>query len=397
MTAIAFPGEGSAVKHLPRTSASVLRRTAFLVIPLAASSFLLPSCQRARSAQGHETSATPSLPVILPQVVDAPYLRSFVAEIQSREHIALKAHAAGFIEEILVEEGATVKKGQHLFTVAAREAAADLRKSEAEKLGNATEVRVAEIELENTRRLFERRIIARPELELAEVKLEAARAKLEESIAEVSQTALKLDYAKVLAPADGVIGRIPNKVGSRVEEGELLTQFSSSGDAYVYFNVSEKEALGLMRDPDLRQRAEVRLELADGTAYPEQGKVDSWDTMVSKETGTVAFRASFANAEGWLKHGSTGRITITTKVPDALVIPQRATFEVQHKLCVFVLEKDNIIRMKTIVPRHRLQNHFVIESGLEKDDRIVYEGIQLVKEGDIAMAEMKEPADPLPL
>lgn len=366
-----------------------------MLVLCAVSPQFLTSCKKAGAAEPHDARVT--VPVQLPRIAEVPYELSYVAELRSAAHFSLKAHAGGLLEEVLVEEGARVVKGQHLFTVASKEIEAEMAKIRAEKAGNEAEEEIARIEFENTRGLLEKGIVSKSELALAQAKLDAARANVTQSQADVTQGELKLHYARVTAPADGVVSRIPNKAGSRVDEGETLTEFSSNGDIHAYFHVSEKDYFALVRNESLFLENAVSLELADGSVYPAKGTIDSSDSIVAKETGTISFRARFPNADGLLKHGGSGRLTLGTKVPDALVIPQKSTFEVQHKLCVYVLDEENVIRMRTITPSFRLKNHFVVGEGLQAGERIVSEGIQLVREGDTVLADMREAEETAPL
>ncbi|MGC4015972.1 MAG: efflux RND transporter periplasmic adaptor subunit [Luteolibacter sp.] len=366
-----------------------------LLLALSLAVLSMNSCRQADAASTTETSPEePTVPVIRPQVTEVPYDLSFVADIRSSAHFPLKANTGGVVEKVLVEEGARVKKGQHLFTVAGREIETDLAKSKAERAGDEADVKVARIELKNTQALYDKKIVSQTELDMAVAKLDSALAKVQQSDAEVAQNELKLEYALVTAPADGVISRIPHRAGSRVDEGEDLTEFSQDGDMQAYFYVSEKDYFSLVKNTRFFEEGAATLELADGSRYPLQGKVDSRDTMVTKETGSIAFRACFPNPEGILKEGASGRITLRAKVPDAMVIPQRSTFEVQHKLCVYLLGDDNVVRMRTIVPSFRFANSFVVASGLQPNDRVVYEGIQLVKDGEKALAASSETSLP---
>lgn len=351
----------------------------------------LPSCHKADAEQAGRADEIPVVPVVAPWVEEVPFEQSFVAGLKSAGFVELKSRVAGLVEEVLVEEGARVTAGQHLFTVGSRVLEAELAKSEAELRGNIAEARVEELELESTRSLHGKGIVAKAELDLAEAKHAAALAKVAESEAAVAADRLGLGYAKVIAPADGVIGRIPNKAGSRVDEGDDLTTFCGDGVMHAYFHVSESDSLALMRDRELFREGSVGLTLADGSAYSWKGSVDASDPVVDAETGSISFRASFANPDGMLKHGGSCRITLTAMVPDALVIPQKSTFEIQHKLCVYVLGEDGVVKLRPVEPSFRSGNCFVIRDGLATADRVIFEGIQHVREGDAALAELREP------
>ncbi|MCW1883466.1 efflux RND transporter periplasmic adaptor subunit [Luteolibacter flavescens] len=369
------------------------RRTWKWLWPVAAMALcpILNSCRKAGAEDTVRHGDIPTVPVVSPWIEEVAHEQSFVASLRGAGFIELKSRVTGLVEEVLVEEGARVTAGQHLFTVGSRVLAAELAKSEAELKGNIAEAKVEELEVENTRSLHAKGIVSKAELDLAEAKHAAVLARVAESEAAVAAGKLGLDYAKVSAPADGVIGRIPNKAGSRVDEGDDLTAFCGDGVMHAYFHASEWDALEMSRTPGLFQDGAAKLILADGSEYPLKGRIDASDPVVAAGTGSVSYRVAFENPEGILKHGGTCRITLTAMVPDALVIPQKSTFEIQHKLCVYVLGEDGIVRLRPVEPSFRQGNCFVIRGGLGTGDRVVFEGIQLVREGDAAMAEVREP------
>jgi membrane fusion protein (multidrug efflux system) len=212
----------------------------------------------------------------------------------------------------------------------------------------------------------------------------------------VADAERRLGYAEVRAPFDGIINRIKTKAGSLVSEGDLLTSISNDGDVHAYFNVSEREYLELAKRKDLGVQGSVVLELANGALHPYQGRIETWENVISKSTGNIAFRASFPNPEHLLKHGSSGKVMVQSHLKNVLVIPQKCTFEVQHKTCVFTLNADNSIQLRSIGTKLRLPNHYVIDFGLLPTDRIIFEGIQVVKEGEVIAPDFKALAEVAP-
>jgi RND family efflux transporter MFP subunit len=151
---------------------------------------------------------------------------------------------------------------------------------------------------------------------------------------------------------------------------------------FVYFNVSEKEYLDMQKRNDMGWKKNLSLQLANGQQHTHKGTVETAETVVDKNTGSIAFRARFPNPGHVLKHGASGKILVFDKLKNALVIPQKSTFDVQDKTYVFVLNKQNTVERRAIVPKLRLGHLYVVDTGLTTDDRVIYEGIQKVREGD---------------
>jgi membrane fusion protein (multidrug efflux system) len=234
------------------------------------------------------------------------------------------------------------------------------------------------------RLLVDKKVISKTELEVAHTKLNAARARIEEARSAEANAAIRLSYAHVKAPFDGIIDRIPLKTGSLVEEGTLLTSVSDNRAVFTYFNVSEGEYLEYVKarqgHPGRNSR-EVTLVLADGSMYPHPGKIETVEGEFDASTGSIAFRARFPNPGRLLKHGATGTVRLANRIDDALIVPQKAVFEIQDKNYVYVVDDNNRVTMKNFVPKARFSHFYIVESGLRPGERIVYEGIQNVKDG----------------
>jgi len=256
------------------------------------------------------------------------------------------------------------------------------------------ELKYAEIELENTKRLLDKNIMAKPEYDLAAVKVDALKANLEEAQSDEAQANLKLSLTEIKAPFDGIINRIPNKKGSLVEEGTLLTTISNTDEVYAYFHVSEKEYLDFVAENKTQtnkqsgRKEEVALVLANGELYKHKGIIETSESEFDQSTGNIAFRAKFPNTEHLLKHGGNGKIVIKKPVKKALIIPQKTTFEIQDKLYVYVVKPDSVVEQRNIVSNIRLPHLFIVETGLSPDEKIIYEGVQSVKEGDKIIPEL---------
>lgn len=301
-----------------------------------------------------------------PLMMDTSFTKDYVAEIQSLQNIEIRAKVKGFIESINVDEGQHVSAGQLLFTIRPKEYEAELIKAKAN-------VKKAELELQNVKKLAEKNIVSPNELSLAVAKLDEAKA--DENLAE-----LYVGYTKIRAPFEGTIDRLKFKMGSLIDEGTLLTTLSNNKSVYAYFNVSEAEYL------DYKSRAKNKnnatLFLANNMPHKYKGQVETIEAEFDKNTGSIAFRAKFPNPELLLKHGETGKVQLSVDLKNVLVIPQKATFEIQDKFYVFVVDANNIVKSRGITIKQKLSNLYVIESGLSVDDKILLEGIQTVKDDD---------------
>ncbi|WP_315814889.1 efflux RND transporter periplasmic adaptor subunit [Paraflavitalea speifideaquila] len=246
------------------------------------------------------------------------------------------------------------------------------------------EVKAAEVEMTRVKTLVGKNVLSASELELARARLAMATAMVAETSAQLEKARIRLSYTLIRAPFNGIIDRIPLKLGSLIAEGSLLTTVSDIHKMHVYFNVSENEYLNYVKGDERENRIgqAVNLVLADGTTYQYPGKIETMESEFEPETGSIAFRASFPNPSKLLKHGASGKVMLTAPAPKALMIPQRSVFEIQDKNYVFVVDQHNMVRMKSFVPDTRVEDFILVKSGLSDEDKIIYEGVQHIREGN---------------
>ncbi|RYG00419.1 MAG: efflux RND transporter periplasmic adaptor subunit, partial [Chitinophagaceae bacterium] len=228
-------------------------------------------------------------------------------------------------------------------------------------------------------------IVSKNELAMAEAKLAQAKAT-------VALARTHLSFTEIRAPFDGTIDRIPKKVGSVIDDGDLLTSLSDNSQMFAYFNVSEPEYLDYKANERDKGITKVNLMLANNTLLPRQGIVETIESEFNSETGNIAFRAKFPNPDKLLRHGETGKVQMTVPMHSALIIPQKATYEIQGKTYVFLIGKDNSVHSKQITLVNEMPDLYVI-SGLEETDKVLLDGVQKVKENDKIIPEFVAPKE----
>lgn len=303
-----------------------------------------------------------------PVTIDTSFIKEYVSQIRSVRNIEVRAQEKGFLQNIYVDEGQFVKEGQLLFRIMPKIYEAELLKAQAE-------AKAAEIELQNAKTLADKNVVSKSEQYIAQAKLEKARA-------EVALAKLHLSFTEIRAPFAGTIDRIPLKLGSLIEEGELLTSLSDNSQMFAYFNVSEPEYLDYETHNKSHSKTKVNLRLANNEVFNSDGYVEVIESEFDSETGNIAFRARFPNPNKLLKHGETGSVQMVVPLKNAIVIPQKATYEIQDKKYVFVVNKNNVVESKEITVTGEIPDLYVIESGITANDKILLEGVQKVKDDE---------------
>lgn len=323
-------------------------------------------------------------PVTSPIVIDTNTHIDYVAEIKAIKNVEIRAKAAGFLEKVHIDEGAEVRAGQLLFTIDNREYKEELEKKRAKLKSVRTEVKNAELELQNTQNLVNKGVISKIELEFARNKLAAANAKVEEAISEEKQAKLMLSYTEIRAPFTGEIHRLPVKIGSLIDVGTLLTTLSQNDEVFAYFNVSEKEYLDFMSGltKKTKEERQVQLILANGNVHKGFGLIETMDGEVDGSTGNISYRARFNNEDRLLKHGASGKVRIEKAFENVMVVPQKSTFEIQDKTFVYVIDKNGNLKTRQLTIVNRIPHLFIISKGVAVDEKFVYEGLQSASEGE---------------
>src|SRR6478752_4801093 len=297
---------------------------------------------------------------------DTLIIRDYVCQIRAIQHIEMRALERGYLQKIFVDEGKFVRQGQLMFQIMPLMYKAELQKTEAE-------AKFAEIEFLTTKSLADSNVVSPNELALAKAKFDKAKA-------EVSLAQVHLGFTEIKAPFDGIMDRFQVRLGSLVNEGDLLTTLSDNSKMWVYFNVPEAEYLNFRMNAKGDSLMKVNLLMANNLQFDYTGVVQTIEADFNNETGNIAFRATFPNPKGLLRHGETGNVQMTVPLKGALIIPQKCTFEILEKKYVFTVDKDKVVHQKEISIAAEMPDLYIINNGLTENDRIVLEGIRKVKD-----------------
>lgn len=342
-----------------------------LIVPVLLLS--VASCHHGEHAKEEEATFKVTTPI----KKDTTVFKEYVAQIRSSQHIELRALEKGYLQSIYVDEGQFVKKGQLMFKIMPLIYQAEMEKAQAE-------ADFAEIEYQNTKSLADNNVVSQKELALGKAKLDKAKAELNLAKAHLSFTDIK-------APFDGIMDHFHVRLGSLVDEGELISTLSDNASMWVYFNVPEAEYLDFATRAKADQPLNVNLQLANHAMFDHAGKVETIEADFDNETGNIEFRATFPNPKRILRHGETGNVMMPVHVKNAVLIPQKATFEVLDKKYVFVVGKDGVVHSKEITIGQELPHIYAVTGGLSLDDHILIDGLRKVKNNDKIKVEMEDP------
>lgn len=314
----------------------------------------------------------------------------YPAQLQGQEVIEIRPKIEGYLEELYVDEGASVRQGQKLFRISSPQYAQELRSAEAGIKTAQADIKTAEVALTKAKALVEKEIVSQFELESAQYTLEAKKAALAQAQATLANARANMSYTQVSSPANGVIGTIPYKKGSLVSgsSANALTTLAVDKNMYAYFALNEKQLLELSRtyqgntlQQKLKHLPAVQLVLADGSLYDQTGKVETASGLLTTATGSSNLRATFPNPLNLLKSGASASVRVPRILPQALSIPQNATYELQDKRLVYVLAQDNKVVSRAIstTPTNDGQ-FFIVNQGLNAGDKVVISGVISLKD-----------------
>lgn len=358
----------------------------FQTIALATLAISVASCGK-KDQQG----AAGPLPY---QVVEVPaqdvtgYYK-YPSTIQGKTSSSVRAKIAGYIQEVYIDEGSIVKKGQPLFRL---ETNMLNENADAAKAGIQTaqaQVNVAQVNVDKLVPLVQKGIISKIQLETAQANLASAKSQLSAANATYKSVTANIDYSIIKSPVDGIVGAIPFRVGSLVSptDPQPLTVVSDDSEIFAYFTLNEKEYFDFLENIEGKSLKEklnnlppVQFVLANGQTYSQEGKVETISGQINPLTGTVQLRAAFTNADRLLSNGNSGTLLLPHEYKNALVVPESATFEQQGQFYVYTVANDTA-KATQIDISDRVNKLAIVKSGLKKGEKIVGTGLGTLKSG----------------
>jgi len=335
---------------------------------------LLSGCQQGETEHHEEIL---KLEATTPFREDTFVTREYVCQIHAIRHIEVRALERGYVQGIFVDEGQLIPKGQPMFKIMPNIYQAELLKQQAE-------ANTMNIEYQNTKGLADKNIVSANELALAKAKLDKANA-------EVKMAETHLGFTDVNAPFEGIMDHLNVRNGSLVEEGALLTTLSDISKLWVYFNVPEAEYLDYKQHKTDRASTTVKLKMANGEIFDETGVIETIEADFDNTAGNIEFRATFSNPDKLLRHGETGTILMEKPYKNAMLIPQKAVFEIMDKTYVYVINKEQKLEQRLIKIEADLPQLFIVKEGLKDDDKVLLEGLRKVHAGEEVQIDFRPP------
>jgi len=365
--------------------------TLFFSISIA---MILASCggnDDAKKAAAAAAAGPQAYPVFTVNAQTTELNSDYPATIEGIQNIDIRPKVDGFIQKILVDEGAVVKKGQLLFTIMAPQYEQEVRTARAAISSAEADVVAAQLQVNKTKPLVEKDIISKYDLDAAQLTLQSKKAALAQAKATLVNAQVNLGYTSITSPVDGIVGSIPFRNGSLVSSSstEPLTTVSNTSKVYAYFSLNEKQLLDFSKtykgntlSQQMKNIPAVSLVLADGTVYAQNGKIESINSQINTNTGSASLRATFPNPIALLKSGGSASVRIPQKVENAILVPQKSTIDLQGKKFVYVLgDSSKIISTEIQIMDLAKDKFFVVTKGLKAGDKIVLEGFQSLKDG----------------
>jgi len=314
----------------------------------------------------------------------------YPASILGIQNIDIRPKIDGYVKNIYIDEGATVKRGQLLFSIDAPQYEQDLNTARANIKIALAEVNAAKMQVDQVRPIVEQDIVSPFELKAARYTLEAKLAALAQARAASNNARTNLSYTTIYSPVDGVAGILPYKVGSLITSttANPLTTVSNIKKIYAYFSINESQGLDFFlaaKGGTLQQKLNtlppVTLVLANGTLLPVKGKVETASGIINAQTGSLNMRATFDNPDGLVRSGSSAIVRIPRMIDNALLIPQKSTYQIQDKTFVYLVGADHKVLSQQITISASHGQFYVIGKGLKVGQQIVLDGIVSLREG----------------
>lgn len=357
---------------------------------LIVTTLLFSACGAGEGQQGQPVKLR-KVSVMTVEATSATINTDYPARIEGKVNVDIRSQADGYIERIFVDEGTYVKAGQSLFKINDRPLVEQLNTAKAVLNAAKASLTTATLEVEKYQELSKNNVVSDFQLRASKAAYENAKATVAQSAAAVESARINLEFALIKAPVSGYIGRIPKRIGNLVTKNDAqpLTTLSDVQEVYAYFSMTEKDFLRFTtQNPatnfkdKVASMPPVQLLLANGNPYLHAGKIQMIDGQFDNATGAITVRAIFNNAEGILRSGNTGRLVLPEHFTNVILVPVLATLDVQNKIFVYRLTKDNHTERIAIEITGKSGDNYLVTGGLKSGDKILTKDINLIQEGE---------------
>jgi membrane fusion protein (multidrug efflux system) len=359
-------------------------------------SVVLSACTNSAANSGAMQFPPQNLPVFQVKPTNASTTEEYTASLEGTKNVDIRPQVSGYLQQIYVDEGAYVHKGQSLFRIDAKVYQAQLDNAKANLLAAKANEENAQINVTKLQPLLQANVVSDVQMKSAQAALDAAKASVAQAEAMVQNASINVGYTEVAAPVDGYLGKIPYKLGSLVgpTDAQPLTVLSEVADMYAYFSMSEQDFLsfkdrykGATIEEKIKEMPPVELVLSNGSIYTQKGKVETVEGQFDKTIGAIPFRVLFPNPNGLLRTGNTGKIRIPTEQAQVLVVPQEATYDLQDKVFVFAVGDSNKVVSKPITITGTSGNYYLVTGGIKTGDKLVYTGLDRLRDGAVIVPQ----------
>ncbi len=356
-----------------------------LVISLSFIALFMSCGDKDQAPQGPQ-GPMPFQVTTIPQKTVTGY-KTYPTSIEGVNNSEVRAKISGYITDVLVDEGQKVRKGQTLFRL-------ETQSLNQDAAGAKANVNAAQVEVNKLKPLVAKNIIS-------EVQLETAKAKLIQAQSSYNSIGANIAYANIQSPVDGFVGSVRLRKGTLVSPSgqEPLTTVSDISKVYAYFSMNEREYLDFIQNAEgtdmvskIKNFPKVTLILANGSIYDQEGTIETINSQVNANTGSISFRAVFNNDARILTNGNSGKIRVPKTYTDAIIVPKQSTYEQQGSYYVYKLGADNMAVSTRITILDDVDNVYVVSEGLQKGDKIVARGVAKLR-GDSQIKPMETPFD----
>ncbi len=377
----------------------IRKRVGMPALHVAMLSIFLFGCGGGSNAPG---APAPSLPVMEIERSSPVVQREYSSLIEGVVTVEVRPQVDGTLQEIAVDEGDYVRRGQLLFAIDERIYREELRSAEARLQAARAALAVADIEVEKLTPLVKNKVVSRIRMKEAEARRRSAKADVEQAAAAREKARINLGYTRITAPVDGYIGDIAFRIGSLVgaNQPEQLTTLTDVHEVRAYFSMSEVDFVrfklqypGSSIEEKLALMPPVTLLLADGSRYPLKGRLDAVSGQFDRSTASVTFRATFPNPDGVLRSGNTGKVSVPYRYENVVQVPQASTADLQDRIFVVKVGEGNAVSRIPITVIDRNNLNYIVRGGLEEGDMIVLSGFSRLPDGTVISPRTPDEAE----